>query len=68
MQQADRIVLGVVGPETVGAHQLGEAVGMVRIGLRHRPHFVEHDGGAGFGRLPGGFGAGEAAADDVDGF
>ncbi len=31
-------------------------------------HLVEDDGDAHFGGLPCGFGAGEAAADDVDGF
>ena len=34
---------------------------------RNGPHFVQHDRHAGLRRLPGGFGAGEAAADDVDG-
>ena len=37
---------------------------------RCRPgaHFVKDDGHAGAGRLPGRFGAGQAGADDVDGF
>ena len=36
--------------------------------VRDRPHLVEDDRGAGLGRLPGGLGAGEPGADDVDGF
>ena len=67
MQQADRIGLGVVGAEGIGADELGEAVGLVRIGAAHRAHLVQDDRHAGLGRLPGGFRAGEAAADDVDG-
>ena len=67
MQQPDRIGLGVVGAEGVGADQLGEAVGLVRLGAAHRAHFVQHDRHAGFGDLPCGFRAGKAAADDVDG-
>jgi hypothetical protein len=34
---------------------------------RTGPHFVQHDGNAGLRDLPGGFGTGEAAADDVMG-
>ena len=67
MQQADRIALGVVRAEGVGADEFGEAVGLVGVGAAHRAHFVQDDRHAGLGRLPGGFRAGEAAADDVDG-
>ena len=67
MQQADRIGLGVVGAEGIGADQFGEAVGLVRLGAAHGAHLVQHDGHAGFGDLPRSFRAGEAAADDVDG-
>ena len=42
-------------------------VGLVRIGAANGAHFVQDDGNAGLGRLPCGFRAGEAAADDVDG-
>jgi hypothetical protein len=65
MQQADGIVLGIVGAERVGADQLGQAIGLVRLGLAHRAHLVERHGHAGLGELPGGFAAGEAAADDM---
>ena len=66
MQQADGIVGGVVGAEGIGADQLGQAIGLMRLGHPHRAHLVQHDAAAGFGRLPGGLGAGEAAADDMD--
>ena len=39
----------------------------MRGGPPDRPHLVQDDAEAGAGDLPGGFGAGEAAADDVDG-
>ena len=65
VQQADGIVGGIVGAEGVGADQLGQAVGEMRIGAAHRPHLVQHHGHAGRRDLPGGFRAGEAAADDM---
>ena len=61
------LVVGVVGAEGVGADQFGQAVGLVRLGAAHGAHLVQDDGHAGLCRLPGGFRAGEAAADDVDG-
>ena len=67
MQQADRIVLPVVGAEGVGADQLGQAVRLVRRGAHHGPHLVQHDGNPGRGDLPGALRAGEAAADHVHG-
>ncbi|MNX74228.1 hypothetical protein D3C86_1056610 [compost metagenome] len=67
VQQADGVVFPVVRTEGVGADQLGQAIRLVRVGLdaRHAAHFMQDDGHAGLGDLPGGFGAGEAAADDV---
>ena len=35
--------------------------------ILHGPHLVQHDRHAGAGDLPGGFRAGEAAANDVNG-
>ena len=67
VQQADRVVLGVVGAERVGADEFGEALGLVRGGGARRAHLVQHDRDAGVGDLPGGLAAGEAAADDVHG-
>src|SRR6266851_329692 len=67
VQQPDRVVLAVVGAERVGADELGEAFGLVRLGHAHRPHLVEHDGNAPACDLPGGFRSGEPPADDVHG-
>ena len=67
VEQADRIVLGIVGAEAVRADHLGEPVGLVR--RRHvaaAAHFAQADAQARLGQLPGRFGPGEAAADDVD--
>ena len=43
VQQADGVVLPVVGAEGVGADQLGQAVGVVGVGLdaRHAAHLVQ---------------------------
>ena len=66
MEKADGVVLMIVRAEAVGAHQLGQAIGLVSVGAAYRAHFVENDFGAGFGRLPGSFRAGKTAADDMD--
>ncbi len=42
MQQADRVVGGIIGAEGIGADELGERVGAVRLGHPHRPHLVQH--------------------------
>ena len=67
VEQADRIVLGIVRTEAVRADQLGQPVGLVR--RRHlaaAAHFGQAHLHAGLGELPGRFRAGEAAADDMD--
>ena len=67
MEQPDRIVLGVVRAEAVGADHFREAVGVMgRSGVAAAPHLAEADAEPGFGKLPCGFGPCEAAADDVD--
>ena len=67
VEQADGIVLGVVGAKAVRADHLGEAVGLVRRGrVAAAAHFAEAHAQARLGELPSGFRAGEAAADDVD--
>src|SRR5665647_1102513 len=68
MQQADRIVVLVVGAEGIRADQLGKAVGLVHRRRAQRPHFVQHDRHAALRELPGSLRAGEAAADDMNGF
>ena len=67
MQHANRIAGGVIGAEGVGADQFGQAVGLVGIRAAHAAHLVKDDRNAGFSDLPGGFGAGKAAADNMDG-
>ena len=67
VQQPDGVGLGIVGAKGVRADELGEILGLVRRRHRRRPHLVQHDRHAGFGELPGGLRAGEAAADDVNG-
>ncbi|MGY4333133.1 hypothetical protein ACVWWG_007550 [Bradyrhizobium sp. LB7.2] len=67
MKQADGVVGGIIRAERVGADELGKSVGAVCLGHAGRPHLVQHHGHAGFGHLPGGFGAGKACADDVHG-
>ena len=53
--------------EGVGADELGEAIGLVRRRAADAAHLVHDDVVAALGELPGGFAAGESAADDVDG-
>ncbi|MNT84968.1 hypothetical protein D3C72_2250730 [compost metagenome] len=67
MQQADGVIFPVVRPEGVGTDQLSQAISMVGVGLyaRHTAHFMQDDGHARLGDLPGGFGTGEATADDM---
>ena len=61
------LFLGVVGAEGIGAHQFGQPVGLVGLGLPFGSHLVQHHGHAAAGKLPGGLRTGEAAADDVNG-
>ena len=67
VEQADRIVLGIVGAEAVRADHLGQPVGLMR--RRHvaaAAHLAEADLEPRFGQLPGRFGSGQSAADDVN--
>ncbi|GAB5506873.1 MAG: hypothetical protein Rhirs2KO_20360 [Rhizobiaceae bacterium] len=65
MQQADGIGLGIVGAERVGTDKLGQSAGLVRFGAAHRAHFMQNDGYARLGDLPGGFRARKPAANNV---
>ena len=67
VQQADGIVVLVVGAEGIGADQFGQAIGLVGGGFALWPHLVQGHRDAGFGELPGGFGTGQAAADNMNG-
>ena len=67
VQEADGIVLPVVGPEGVRADEFGQRVGIVRVGAAHRAHFVQHHWHTALRRLPRRLAARESAADDVNG-
>ena len=67
MKQPDRIGLGVVGTEGIGADQFGQPFGFVGIRPTHRAHFVQDDRHARLGDLPSGFRTGKSAADNVNG-
>ena len=67
MQQADGVVGGIVGAERVGADEFGQAFGPVGLGHPQRAHLVQDDANARIGDLPGGFRAGKAAANHMDG-
>ena len=64
-QQSDRVV-ELVAAERVAADELGETVGLVDVGGPDGPHFVDGDGNAARGSLPGSLAAGQAAANDAD--
>ena len=66
VQQPDRVVVGIVGAERVGADQFGEPARRMRLGPAHGPHLVQHHGHAGARQLPRRLAAGEAAADDMN--
>ena len=56
----------LIALQRIAADQLGQAVGLMRIGGAHRPHFVERDVDAALRELPGGFRARKASADHCD--
>lgn len=72
MQQADGVLLVIVGTEGIGADQFSQAIGLM--GRRHFPaafrrcasHFRQADLETALGQLPGRFAPGEAAADNVN--
>ena len=65
---ADRVVLAVVGAERVGADEFGETLGRCASVPRSGRISCRTTGTPARGDLPGCFAAGEAAADDMDGF
>ena len=66
-KQPDGIGLGVIGTKRIGTDQFRQTVRPVRIRAAHRAHLVKDGRNAGLGCLPCGFGAGETAADDMNG-
>ena len=67
VQQANGIVLRIIGAERVRAHQLGKPRGLVHGGHAQRAHLVEHHRHPARCDLPGRLAAAEAAADDMNG-
>ena len=65
VQQADRVVLVIVGAEGIGADQFGEPPVLCAAVVRSGRISCSVTGTP-LRQLPGGFGAGEAAADDMD--
>ena len=67
VQEADGAAVRIIGAERVRADEFGELPGFMRGGRAHRAHLVQHHGHAAARDLPGSLGAGEAAADDMNG-
>jgi hypothetical protein len=67
VQQAHGVGIFIVRAERIGAHELGKARRLVRLGHAYGPHLVQNGGHTGTGDLPSGLAAGKTAADDVDG-
>jgi hypothetical protein len=65
MQQADRVVCGIIRAERVGTDEFGETFGAMGFGHPTRTHLVQDDGNAALRDLPSGLGAREAGANDV---
>jgi hypothetical protein len=67
VEQADRVMLGIVAAEAVRTDHFSEPVTFVRWGRIAAPaHLTETDLAPGFGELPGSFRSGKASADDVN--
>lgn len=67
VKKSYRIVIGVVGAETIRADHFGEPIGLVcRSGGAAAPHLAESNTKSRVGELPGGLGSGEATADYLD--
>ena len=47
MQEANGVARPIVGAERVGADELGKRIGLVRLGLPHRAHLMQHHRHAG---------------------
>jgi len=68
VQKPDGVLFAVIGAKRVGANQFRQISADMGRGLALRAHFIKNDPGARLGGLPGGFRAGKAGADYVDGF
>ena len=52
MQEANGVVIAIVGTEGVGADEFGAVAGLMCFGFAHRAHFMQRDDNAGFRQLP----------------
>ena len=67
VEQADRVVVGIVAAKTVRADHFGEPVAVVgRGGVAATAHLGKANTKPRLGKLPRGFGPGQPAADDVN--
>src|SRR3546814_5313519 len=66
MKEADGALFRLVRAKAVGTDEFGEIGRVVGRRRLHPAHFVEDDGDARLGKLPGGFRPRKAAADDMD--
>jgi hypothetical protein len=66
VKQADGVGFPIVGAKGIGANELGECSGLVRLGRTLRPHLVQYGGHAALCELPGGLASGQAAANDMN--
>ncbi len=66
MEEAHGIAFPVVGSKGIGADEFGAAICPVRLGHPDRPHLMQDHCDATVGSLPGSFGTGESAPDDVE--
>ena len=65
LEQAGGLIEGVAA-QAVGAHELGEVVGLVDRGADGGPHLVQIHGDAAADELPRGLAAREAPSDDAN--
>ena len=55
MQEANGIMLPIIGAKGIGTDQLGQALALMRLGAAMRAHFVQYDRHTHLNRLPGRF-------------
>ncbi len=67
VQEADRIVLPIVGAERIRADEFSETIGFVGFGRARGAHFMKDDGNAGARDLMRGFRACKASSDNMNG-
>ena len=66
MQQAHGVGFPIVRAKGIGANELGESAGLMRLGRTYGAHLVQHGRHAALRELPGGLASGQAAANDMN--